>query len=74
MMYMKLHVKDLCEHIIPTFELKLVNKSDLRKYIKKLKGGRSSGFDDVDSFSLKLASHLIEDVLLHLVNLAITNS
>ena len=65
---------DKREHPIPIFELRSVNKSDLRRYIKKLKGGRSSGFDDVDSFSLKLASHLIEDVLLHLVNLAITDS
>ena len=62
------------EHPIPIFELKPVNKSDLKRYIKKLKGGRSSGFDDLDSFSLKLASHLLEDVLLHLVNLSISES
>ena len=59
---------------IPIFDLKPINKSDLRKQIKRLKGGKSSGFDDIDSYSLKLASNLIEDELLHLVNLAITES
>ena len=37
-----------------------------------MKGNRSSGIDQIDSFSLKLAAPLIENVLLHLINLAIT--
>ena len=45
----------------------------LRKFIKKLKGNRSSGIDQIDSFSLKLAAPHIELVLLHLVNLPIKN-
>ena len=36
-----------------------------------MKGGRSHGFDYIDSFSLKLAYPLIEDAILHLVNLSI---
>ena len=62
------------ENEIPIFELKPINKSDLKKQINRLKGGKSSGFDDIDSYSLKLASHLVEDELLHLVNLAISES
>ena len=58
---------------IPTLEFKAITVVDLRRYIKKLKGGRSSGVDDIDSFSLKLAAPIIEEVLLHLVNLTITN-
>ena len=51
------------------FELKNINKEDLKRLVKKLKGSRSCGVDQIDSFSLKLASSYIEDVLLHLVNL-----
>ena len=38
-----------------------------------MKGNRSSGIDQIDSFSLKLAAPYLEDVLLHLVNLPIKN-
>ena len=43
------------ENEIPIFELKPINKSDLKKQINRLKGGKSSGFDDIDSYSLKLS-------------------
>ena len=36
-----------------------------------MKGGRSCGVDKIDSFSLKLAAPLIEDAIMHLVNLSI---
>ena len=36
-----------------------------------MKGKRSHGVDDIDSFSIKLAGPLIEDALLHLINLSI---
>jgi hypothetical protein len=36
-----------------------------------MKGKRVHGRDEIDSFSLKLAAPLIEDSLLHLVNLSI---
>ena len=58
---------------IEEFDLKEVTLPTLRKYLKKLKGNRSSGIDQIDSFSLKLASPQIELVLLHLVNLSIKN-
>ena len=54
-------------------DLSPINHESLRSYVKQLKGGRSSGIDDIDSFSLKLSAPLIEDVLLHLVNRAIKN-
>ena len=39
--------------------------------MKKMKGSRSHGVDFIDSFSLKLAYPVIEDALLHLINLSI---
>ena len=45
----------------------------LEKYIKKMKGGKSSGIDDIDGFSLKIAAPHLKEVLLHLVNLSITS-
>ena len=36
-----------------------------------MKGGRRSGVDTIDSYSIKTASPYIEDVLLHLVNLSL---
>ena len=56
---------------IPEFDLKPITNSDLKKYIKKIKGSRSCGVDQIDSFSLKLASPFIEDTILHLVNLSL---
>ena len=42
--------------------------------MKKRKGNRSSGIDYIDGYSIKLAAPLIEDILLHLVNLTIETS
>ena len=39
-----------------------------------MKGGFSCGIDGIDGFSIKLAAPLIEDALLHLVNLSIRTS
>ena len=58
----------------PPFTLKAISRSKLRKLIKKMKGGRSSGVDNIDSYSVKLAAPLIEDALLHLINLSINTS
>ena len=58
---------------IEEFQLEEISLPTLRKFIKKLKGNRSSGIDQIDSFSLKLAAPHIELVLLHLVNLPIKN-
>ena len=59
---------------IPTFKLKTINKDKLRKLMKKLKPSRSHGVDFIDSYSLKLTSPLIEDSILHLVNLSISSN
>ena len=39
-----------------------------------MKGGKASGEDGIDSYSLKLAAPPIEDALLHIVNLSIRSS
>ena len=39
-----------------------------------MKGGKSSGIDTIDSYSLKLAAPLLEDALEHLINLSIRTS
>ena len=57
---------------IPLFKLKKINLVTLRKILKRMKGKRSHGVDLIDSFSIKLAGPLIEDALLHLINLSIT--
>ena len=56
----------------PEFRLKPISLQKLRKLMKKIKPSRSHGFDFIDSFSLKLAFPLVEDSILHLVNLSIT--
>ena len=58
---------------LPRFELKPINMNKLRKIMKKLKPSRSHGTDFIDSSSIKLAFPLIEDSVLHLVNLSILN-
>ena len=55
----------------PTFKLQPISIQKLRLLIKRMKGGRSFGIDNIDSFSLKLAAPLLEDALQHLVNLSI---
>ena len=55
----------------PPFKIKQITRAQLRNLIKKMKGGRSSGIDKIDNYSLKVAAPLIEDALLHLVNLSI---
>ena len=55
----------------PPFSLKPITVTTLRKLIKRMKGKRSHGVDNIDSYSLKLAGPLMEDALLHLVNLSI---
>ena len=58
----------------PMFSLKPITRHKLRHHIKNMKGGRSAGVDNIDSFSLKLAAPLLEDALLHLINLSILSS
>ena len=52
-------------------QLVKITKRDLRLIMKSVKPGKSCGDDTIDGYSLKLAYPLIEDSLLHLVNLSI---
>ena len=58
----------------PQFKFQKIDKGMLRKILKKLKPKMVQGVDWIDSFSLKVASPLIEDSLLHLINLSIMDS
>jgi hypothetical protein len=51
-----------------------ISEEELDKYIKKLKGNKSSGIDQIDSFLLKLAAPHIKRVLLHIINLSLSES
>ena len=61
------------EDEIPLLEFRTVKEEDLIKYIQKLKGKKSCGFDQIDSCLLKTAAPYIKDVLLHVINLNIQN-
>ena len=58
----------------PEFQLQPIGIQKLRKVMKRLKKSRSHGRDFIDGCSLKLAFPLIEDSILHLVNLSIKSS
>jgi hypothetical protein len=45
-----------------------------RRIMKKMKPKRVHGVDWIDSYSLKISSPLIEDCLIHLINLSIVKS
>ena len=62
------------DEAIEEFKLKPITPENLSKIMKKLKGNRSSGIDFIDGYSIKLAYPIIEDVLIHLVNLSIEKS
>ena len=66
-------LKSWLEHrnTVPNFTLKRINVKILRKILKQMKGKMSFGTDGIDSYSLKLAGPLVEEALLHLVNLSI---
>ena len=57
----------------PTFSLKTINIAKLRQTLKKLKPSRAHGIDFIDANSIKVAAPLIEDSILHLVNLSISS-
>ena len=59
---------------IPSFRLKLIDRKTFRLIISKFKASRVHGVDWIDSYSLKVASPIIEDSLMHLVNLSIKQS
>ena len=58
----------------PPFWLKPIDKIMFRRIMKKMKATRVHGLDWIDSYSLKISSPLIEDCLIHLINLSIEKS
>ena len=58
---------------IPDFELKQIGISQMRKILKKIKPSRSHGMDFIDANSIKVAAPLLEDSILHMVNLLISS-
>ena len=62
------------EKDLPEFNLKEIDRNIFRGIMKRMKGKRVHGIDWIDSFSLKIASPLIEDCLIHLINLSIRKS
>ena len=61
------------QHQFPNFTLKKATINHLREVIRKMKFSRSHGIDYIDAYSIKLAGPLIEDALLHIVNLSISS-
>ena len=57
---------------IPGLELKPVLENDVRKAFGKLSGSKSTGIDDIDGFSLKIASPHILKAVTHITNLSIS--
>ena len=55
----------------PPFKLKEINAVEFRRILKKMKMKRTHGLDFIDSGSLKLAGPLVEESLIHLINLSI---
>ena len=51
--------------------LRRITKKELRRIMSHVKSGRSTGAVNIDGYSLKLAYPLIEDSILHLVNLSL---
>ena len=58
----------------PEFKLKEIDKNTFRMIMKKMKCKRVHGVDWIDAHSLKIAAPLIEESLLHLINLSIRKS
>ena len=58
----------------PPFQIRPIDKTDFRNILKKMKPKRVHGIDWIDSYSLKIASPLLEDSLIHLINLSISDA
>ena len=56
------------------FSLKPITRSKLREILIKMKAGTSSGYDSIDGKVLKLAAPLMEESLIHLINLSIVTN
>ena len=58
----------------PPFILREIDKKTFRIIMQKMKSSRVHGSDWIDAYSIKIASPLLEDSLVHLVNLSIKQS
>ena len=58
----------------PGFRIEEIGVNEFRRVMKKFKPKRVHGIDWIDSFSLKIAAPLIEDALIHMINLSIKES
>ena len=55
----------------PIFKIKKIDTEALRKAMKRMKGKKVHGVDNIDSYSIKIAGPLMEEALLQLVNKSI---
>ena len=56
------------------FSLHVIDINKLRSIVKKIKPSRSHGSDFLDAYSIRLAFPLVEDAVLHLINLSISSN
>ena len=56
------------------FELKPISRIKLRELLNKSKGGTACGHDNIDGRILRIAAPLLEDGLIHMINLSITTN
>ena len=55
----------------PIFKIKKIDTEALRRAMKRMKGKKVHGVDNIDSYSIKIAGPLMEEALLQLVNKSI---
>ena len=55
----------------PILRIKKIDTEALRRALKRMKGKKVHGVDNIDSYSLKIAGPLMEEALLQLVNKSI---
>ena len=67
-------VRDIMEHKTCQAQLSHVNVDKVKKILKNLSSSRSTGIDELDNFSLKLAGDYIAQPIHHIVCLSIIQS
>ena len=55
----------------PVFKIKKIDTEALRRTLKRMKGKKVHGVENIDSYSIKIAGPLMEEALLQLVNKSI---
>ena len=59
---------------VSEYNLKEINKETFRRIMKKCKGGKASGHTSIDGRTLKMTAPILEDGMIHLINLSIRGS